>query len=189
MARWNNKNTGMSLIELLITLVISGLLASVGTQAMTSLIHRHQASTEIQALQMAIYLTRSQALITQSTTTLCPLINGSCQRQWNARVTAFIDYNKNRRLDVNEQVLTTVPAIDPERVLRQYPKKAFQFNNRGFAGFNNGSFSYCSTLGETVKIGASFIVSRMGRIRMGTDSDDDGLPETANGKNVPCPSR
>ena len=179
---------GLTLVELMVTLAIAGILFTVGAPAVSSMMHRYQAASEIQAIQMAIQLTRSQAILSGKTT-LCPLVNNVCKREWNLELTAFFDPNGNKKLDSNESVITRVAAVDPSKVLRLYPKRAFQFDSRGFAGFNNGSFSYCRVAGEDHKTGAAFIISRLGRIRGGLDSNEDGLPETANGKNVICPSR
>ena len=179
---------GLTLVELMVTLAIAGILFTVGTPAVSSMMHRYQAASEIQAIQMAIQLTRTHAIL-HGKTTLCPLVNNVCQRKWNLELTAFYDPNGNKKLDNNETIITTVKAADPLSVLRLYPKRAFQFNSMGFAGFNNGSFSYCRLVGERNQIGASFIISRVGRIRGGIDSDKDGLPETANGKNTECPTR
>lgn len=181
------RHSGLTLIELMIILIITGLLFSAGSSAVSNMMHRYQAASDIQSLQMAIQLTRSHAILS-GTTTFCPLMNNSCQRQWNNELTLFADPNRNRKLDHNEKIITTLSAVDPLQVLRTYPKKAIQFNASGFAGFNNGSFSYCRVQAPKQRIGAAFIISRIGRLRAGSDSNQDGLPETANGKNVPCPS-
>jgi len=181
--------SGLTILELIITLAITGLLITVGAPSFSAMQHRYQAQTEIQTLHMAIYATRATAITTNSPTALCPLVQNQCKRQWDKALTAFQDLNKNQRLDPGETIITTIPASETDHVVRLYPKRAFRFDQQGFAGFNNGSFSYCRTSGEKLQTGAAFIVSRLGRIRRGSDSDDDGLPETANGKNVVCPRR
>lgn len=179
--------SGMTLIELMVAMAIIGIVMATGVPTVNAMIQRYQTVADIQSLQMAIYLTRSSAILSKSPTVLCPLVKNKCQRQWNNELTSFHDINRNQTLDPGESIITTVASADPTLILRQYPKKAFRFNSRGFASFNNGSFSYCRTHSETRQTGAAFIVSRLGRIRKGLDADEDGLPETANGKNVICP--
>ena len=179
---------GLTLVELIVTLAIVGILFTMGPPAVSSMMHRYQAASEIQAIQMAIQLTRSKAILSGKTT-FCPLVKNVCKREWNRELTVFLDVNGNKQLDDGDTVVTAVQAVDESSTLRTYPKRAFQFNSRGFAGFNNGSFSYCRIQNEGKSIGAAFIVSRVGRIRRGVDSNQDGLPETANGRNVVCPTR
>lgn len=181
--------SGLTILELMITLAITGLLFALGAPSFSAMQHRYQAYNEIQALHMAIYATRATAITNNSPTALCPLVQNQCKREWDKTLTAFQDLNKNQRLDPGEVIITTVAPSEADQVLRRYPKKSFRFDAQGFAGFNNGSFSYCRVAGDDLKTGAAFIVSRLGRIRRGGDSDNDGLPETANGKNVICPRR
>jgi type IV fimbrial biogenesis protein FimT len=177
---------GFTLVELIVTLAIISISLAIGTPAFSNMVERHQATDDIRQLQTLIDTTRSYAVIQQVRTTLCPLDEHQvCQRNWNAPLTLFADHNGNRALDLDDVIVTTAQSAETN-VLRTYPKKALVFDERGFADFNNGSFTYCKTLNNSSVQGAVWIISRMGRVRGGQDKNGDGVPETANGGAITC---
>ncbi len=179
---------GFTLIEMMVTTVIIALLATVGLPTMNSFLNRTKARQDISQLNQLMSFTRSQALLRASRTTLCPLdASLQCSNQWNDTLSVFTDNDNSHTLDSGEQLLSTLPANNNPHVLRSFNSQVISFDERGFAGVNTGSLGYCHN-GRT-PIGAAFIVSRNGRVRLGIDRNQDGLPETPNGKNVPCPSK
>ena len=177
---------GFTLIELLIVSTVMILILTVGLPAMDGFRHRMQARQDIAGLKMLLHSSREQAMLRQTRVTLCPLVNNRCSNDWNQPLSLFTDPNNNRQLDNNETVLHILAASRPTNTLRNFNNHAVSFDSRGFAGASAGSFSYC--LNDTGQTGLALIISRNGRIRKGTDSNHDGLPETADGKNVQCPS-
>ncbi|MCD8523283.1 MAG: GspH/FimT family pseudopilin [Saccharospirillaceae bacterium] len=177
---------GFTLVEVMVTTTIAILLLTVGVPAMNSFISRTEARQDIGRLNQMISFTRTQALLRGSRTTLCPL-NASlqCSNLWNDTLSVFTDTNNNRALDTGEQLLFTLPANQNRNVLRSFNSRIISFDERGFAGVNTGSLSYCHIGG--IPTGVAFIISRNGRVRPGTDKNNDGLQETPNGNNVPCP--
>lgn len=183
---WHSQpQQGITLLELMITLAIISFLTGVASPALSNLVEHHRSRTDIRQLQMAIENTRLNAITHSSTFTLCPLEKDRCIRDWNRELTLFQDRNRNRIKDSDEAVTLRLPSASP-RVNRSWPKVAFQFDSRGFAGLNNGSFTYCYVTASGTRLGAVWIVSRLGRIRAGQDSDHDGMPETANGSSPDC---
>jgi type IV fimbrial biogenesis protein FimT len=178
--------SGFTLIEMMVTTAIVTLLATVGLPTMNSFLSRTEARQDIGKLNQIISFTRSQALLRASRTTLCPLdASLRCSNLWNETLSVFTDPNNNRVLDPGEQQLFTLPANDNRNVLRSFNSRVISFDERGFAGVNTGSLGYCHI--GSLPVGAAFIISRNGRVRPGADNNQDGLPETPNGKNVPCP--
>lgn len=182
----NSDYHGFTLVEVIVTTTIAILLLTVGVPAMNSFISRTEARQDIGRLNQIISFTRTQALLRGSRTTLCPLnANLQCSNLWNDRLSVFTDTNNNRILDASEQLLFTLPANQNRNVLRSFNSRIISFDERGFAGVNTGSLGYCHIGG--IPTGAAFIISRNGRVRPGTDKNKDGLQETPNGNNVPCP--
>lgn len=179
------KQTGYTLTELLVTGMIAALLAAAALPPLNNFYERTQARQDIAHLQMLISRSREQALHLRNRVTLCPLNDNRCSRDWNNPISLFTDTNNNRQLDPDEQQLSTFNAVRSTQVLRHFNNNAISFDSNGFAGHAAGSFSYC--LRGTRSHGIAIIISRNGRIRQGTDSNGDGLPETANGENIPCP--
>ena len=178
--------SGLTLPEVMITLLIISISLATGVPALDGWLLRQRAQNDIRQLQTLIDTTRSLAVNLGSHATFCPLDNSQrCHLNWNAPLTLFQDRNGNRQLDANEPVIQQITAAD-DQVVRYYPNRALMFNERGFADLNNGSLSYCRRLPNN-RFGASvWIISRMGRVRIGRDSNSDGVPETAGGQNIPC---
>jgi type IV fimbrial biogenesis protein FimT len=109
----------------------------------------------------------------------------SCFNEWQEAVTIFSDKNKNLRLDPEDKQLLNLPKPS-DGSLVTYPRTAIVFDHRGFSGGYNGSLSYCKASADVGSIGMSIIISRVGRIRFGADTNSNGLPELANGDDVPC---
>lgn len=176
---------GFTLPELVITTAVSAAVLTVGIPSFLSMSERLAARNEAGQIHQLISFTRTQAIVKAQQVTLCPLDKtNKCSKSWNQALTVFTDRNNNRVLDSGEDILTTKNAEQDKNVLRAFNNSVISFNERGFAGPNTGSMSYC--MGGYIQTGSVFIISRNGRIRAGTDKDGDGIPETPNGKNIPC---
>ncbi|WP_221800316.1 GspH/FimT family pseudopilin [Oceanobacter mangrovi] len=180
------RQQGLTLIELMVTLLVFTLLVSVGAPSLSTMLERTDASADFDKVITSISAARTLAISTSIPHTLCPLDNSlQCQRSWNEQLTLFADYNRNQILDGNDWAVQIVPAADAS-VLRDYPRNAISFRSTGAAGGYNGSFSYCRKGLQNDTYGNVAIISLQGRIRRGADSNNNGLPETADGKDIPC---
>jgi len=179
---------GLTLIETLTCIAIIGITLTMAVPALTRFNERIRISRESAELHQAISLARSLAITNSSRITLCPLSAGDeCIRNWNLQLTTFNDANGNRRLDSGEASYGTVEATNDALVFRHFNSSVISFDERGFAGIHTGSLSLCHSSGTDARSGKVFIISRNGRLRIGADKNGDGLPETPNGKNIPCP--
>lgn len=174
---------GLTLLELLFCLVILGATLTVALPSLQSFQLRLQARSDIAQLHQAISGLRQQALHHHNRATLCPMINDQCKSDWNAELVAFLDHNDNRKRDSDEPVIFSVPKARGKS-FRHFNSNVISFNAQGFAGANNGTFTYC--LPNDPPLASVLIISRNGRLRMGVDQNNDGLPETPDGKNVQC---
>lgn len=178
--------TGMTLIELMVVTVIAAMIITVGIPSLQRFSQNIGARQDIGRLSQLLSYARSSAIFTTSRTTLCPLKqDNSCSQDWNEALSLFSDTNNNHKLDLpQEAVLSTIAAVSTNNVTRAYTGTVISFNERGYSDVATGSMSYCKN--DAIITGAVFIISRMGRIRRGQDSDNDGLPETAGGSKIPC---
>ncbi len=177
---------GITLIELLCILSCSLIVLGIGAPALDQFIERAHNKNIILKWQQLLQFSREQAINYKKPVTLCPL-NAAlrCHMAWNDNITLFLDTNNNRQLDSNERILFTQEGNTHSRALLSHNNSAISFNADGFSAFATGSLGYCFKKKQT--IAAVFIIARTGRIRRGTDSNQDGIPETASGANVPCP--
>lgn len=177
---------GFTLTETLIVVALIAITLSIGLPALSAFRERIQARNNAGELHQLISYARSQAIILAQRVTLCPLdSSNTCTSDWNGALSVFTDTNNNRVMDGDEAVLKNMAAADSYMELRAFNGKVISFDPMGFAGFNNGTLSYC--LNGATTSGSAYIISRNGRLRPAEDKNQDGLPELLNGKTIACP--
>ena len=179
---------GFTLLELLVVVAISGILLGVGLPAMGALIERNQFKAEVSALHRAVSLSRSMAVYRGEAVSLCPLTNSNaCGNNWTGKLTIFSDSNQNSTLDPDEETIGIVSALEQSgtRLDRRHSRaSAIMFRSTGNAFGHNGTLKVC--MDGSTDLSATIIVSGAGRIRLGEDSNNDGLVEDTSGDAVTC---
>ncbi|MGL5251518.1 MAG: pilus assembly FimT family protein [Moraxella sp.] len=143
--RQPNQNAGFTLIELVITVAIIGIIAAIAAPSMQTQIQQARIKDGANILEAAIKEARTQAVIMQRPTRLV-LTNTSADKR------ATIYFVKKATSDPDEQIanyvlnkdltITTSPALTA--ISFSANKKAFQGQNADTAdGVLNGKFSVC----------------------------------------------
>ncbi|HWV14830.1 MAG TPA: GspH/FimT family protein [Cellvibrio sp.] len=158
---------GFTLLELLIVLIIMILLLALGIPGLSTHIENTQVSTASSSLTEAIALTRSQAVISNTRTTLKNL--GSWNRGWEI----FIDFDNNGMRGEHEKLIATHPQLNNVRITPNQPVRHYlSFIGSGesrFAGrtgegaFQAGTLYICPTGRGR---GYALILARGGRLRI-----------------------
>ena len=158
-----------TIVELIICIALIAIIASI------ALPYFHEYRSKQEAKNIPIKLSqinryaRSQAAVFHQNIVICPSQDSlSCQaNQWNKSMLVFIDKNKNRQVDVDEQILH-IDALNLKygnlswRGALSLPSVTYQAHTALPIG-SNGSFYYCSThLSSQQRI----VLSKMGHIRI-----------------------
>ncbi len=179
---------GFTLLELLVVVAISGILLGVGLPAMGALIERNQFKAEVSSLHRAVALSRSMAVYRGEAVSLCPLTSSNaCGNNWTGKLTIFADSNQNSTLDSDEETIGIVSALEqPDTRLDRHHSRAsaIMFRPTGNAFGHNGTLKVC--MDGSTTLSATIIISGAGRIRLGEDSNNDGLAEDSSGDAVTC---
>ncbi len=179
---------GFTLLELLVVMAVIGITAILIVPNLSAILSDRQSKQKETELKQTLVFSRNAAISMARTVILCPVsASGACGRDWNQQLSVFVDANGDRVLNTNEQILRVLsPSMQSEH--RAYNNVRISFGPLGRSNVNAGSLSYCNTSSTRAR-GTSLIISRMGRVREGKDQNRDGIPELANGVNIPCTNR
>jgi type IV fimbrial biogenesis protein FimT len=104
------KNSGATLLELLVVLAIAAILLTIGIPSFASLAHSSRLSTATNELLASLHLARSEAIKRRGRTVLCPSATGAAcavSGGWHQGWVVFHDANNNAVLDTGETVILT----------------------------------------------------------------------------------
>jgi type IV fimbrial biogenesis protein FimT len=110
---------GLTLIELMITLVILGVTVTVAAPAMQQLIHGNRLRTETSRLLNAINLARSEAVLRNTPVSLCPSTMADsgralCAGEFADGWIVFTNRNRDRVIDTDtDEVIRSFEAVPP----------------------------------------------------------------------------
>lgn len=181
---------GLTLIELIVTLAVLAVLAGFALPAMLSLVQDARATAVINQLVGQVRFARSAALTAHRRVTLCPGRGGRCGRRntWHDGTIAFIDVNRNGRVDSGERVLREFPGFIDGTVVtwRAFGNRSsLTIRANGLTAWQNGSFRYCPPNGD-VRYARQAIINAQARVRHARDQDGDGVREDPQGRALTC---
>ena len=183
------RQTGLTLSELLTALVVAALLAGAAVPAMSALTTRVQADAALQQMSRAIQFTRYQAITHRTVATLCPGRETVCGRRdsWHEGAMVFLDTNANGTRDGGEDILQRLPPLEGLRVRwRSFRnRKSLSMRPDGTTNWQPGNMVVCP-INRDATHARQLVVNAQGRVRVSRDGDGDGIVEDARGRPVAC---
>jgi len=109
-----HRSNGLTLIELLVTMAILVVMATIAVPSFSTFIQNRKHSAAIADFRSAIAFTRSEAVKRGTPTAVCASSNGlECNGvSWTVGWLAYVDKDANGAKDSNEQVLRINEALD-----------------------------------------------------------------------------
>ncbi|WP_345332769.1 GspH/FimT family pseudopilin [Ferrimonas pelagia] len=157
------KQTGLTLVELLIAVSIAAILLGVGAPQLSGLMANARADNEIDTLYQDLISTRYLAMAYQNNITVCPLDEkGSCVNQWQDGYTVFVDDGGDGVLGEDDEILQQRSAIHPQDALK-VSHSQIRFSPDGFT-MNTGTFIYCPLTANSDN-SRKLSIYRTGRVR------------------------
>lgn len=186
----SKSSTGITLIQLLVTLAIISVLSSYSSSAFTNLIERERALRAMATFKSLLQYARSSAVYQHTPITVCAIDNSmKCSKDWGQRntIVVFSDDNKNRALDLEEQSLRSLTWPAYNGFLRWRASLGRSYISFMATGntWQNGSLYYCPA-DRNPQHAAVLIVAQSGRSYLSYDSNLDGIDEDRHGKNLTC---
>ena len=184
-----SKPEGLTLLELLITVLITSILLSISLPGFKDLLELKKSDAVVRKLIDAITLARTTAIASSQLVTLCRSSNGvECGGRWQDGMILFTDGNGDREINQTDslQYYFTFPEADGSLTWRAFQNRQYmQITSQGFTRYQNGNFTYCPASRKS-EMARQLIINRSGRVRNALDSDGDGLREDSNGQPIIC---
>ncbi|MDG4559694.1 MAG: Tfp pilus assembly protein FimT/FimU [Candidatus Competibacter sp.] len=181
-----NKETGFTLMELMVTVAVAAILLFVGVPTFQETINNNRLTSNANALVAALNLARSEAIKRNTRVTLCKSADGaSCTAggDYAQGWIVFADPNANGAIDAGEPIIQVGQALSGGLTLTgngvggvadsiSYVSAGVSQSNGG--GPQNGTLTLCKT-GYTAS-SRQLVLTRGGRLRVEKAEPAVGCP-------------
>lgn len=157
---------GFTLLELMITLLLVGIIAAWGLPNFQALGKRTAQTSEVNRLQSTFALARNTAISQRSQITLCPAAENrrACHDDWGGEL-MIVRGNKTEGISADD-ILRIVPAQQGTQVAYSRGWSRIRFSALGYTSGFNGSFAICSGNSTEGTQGKRLVLSQLGRLRI-----------------------
>lgn len=193
------RQQGFTLIELVITVAIVGILAGIVAPNLSSFIQNSRLTSQLNTLLASVHMARAEASTRRSIVTMCASTNGTnCNTsEWENGWIVFTDNNNsgNAVMDGADELIRYQEPLEGNSTVREL---GFSFSSAGKIIFNvngflldstpdSGTLTLCDDGG--VSEAKAIIVNISGTSRMATDEDNNSTPDNHNGagNDIVCP--
>lgn len=168
------KERGFTVLELLMTLAIAAILATLAVPSFVGIVSRSRSAATVNELYTALNYARNTAIVRNSYVVLCKSADGaSCDHglpDWNSGWLVFDNLNRDAAAQVNPgEPILRVHGAAKSKALTISNRNSFTFRPIGTRSVN-GTFLYCS---EDRKHDRALIVNVMGRVRVSDQPNKD----------------
>jgi type IV fimbrial biogenesis protein FimT len=189
---------GFTVIELIITVAIVAILATVAVPAYTNMMTNNRMAGEINDFVGSLHFARSEAIKRGLDVLVCKSSDGqlcTTTGNWSQGWVVFQDTNSNQSRDAAgcpgepcEPLISTHSAFQggDQLVGTGSPANRVGFNRNGFFTAGSGTITLCES-GKVREKARAVIISPTGRIRLGEDSNHNGIVENGSNDDVTCP--
>jgi type IV fimbrial biogenesis protein FimT len=176
------KHSGFTLVELLTTVAILSVVLGLGIPSLQHFLATNRAASQTNQLVGTLALSRSEAIKRGQRITLCQTSSKQeCEStgNWSRGWMLFIDENKNKTVDEDEQMLYSGDFLSGGTQVTfngAFGIDGYVIYKADGSAFPNGSFTIC--LDKNPDYGKALILFRTGRLRLSN--------KTAQGKPIDC---
>ena len=163
------KYNAFTLIELMITLAMVGILATVALPGMSNFIKNERLTTSINSLMSYLQYARSEAILRHSQIVVCASNDeATCSGGWVNGWIVFSDDDQSGSVSGTEAILKIRQELKGNVTLSSTGGTTIIFDRRGFTPNSASSFAVCDDRGlANMK---SISISNTGRISSGGGS-------------------
>ena len=162
------KQTGFTLLELMVTLSIVVVFSMIALPSMSEFIKNEKLTTQINGLVASLQRARSEAILRHVPITVCSSDNGSsCTNDaWNEGWILFVDVNGDGAVDAEDEILQIRDKLEGNTTLSSSSGATIiTYDSRGFTPNVATTFSLCDDRGSSY--GKAISISNTGRVSTG----------------------
>ncbi len=161
------KNSGFTLLEILITTALIALVMAIGVPSMSEFIKNDRLATQINTLVGHLALARSAAVSRHQSVIVCASNDqASCSStDWADGWIVFVDVDASGAFSAGDELLRVQQPLGGGNTLVSDAGAVVTYDNRGFAPNSTGSFKLCDERGTAHM--KSITISNTGRVRQG----------------------
>jgi type IV fimbrial biogenesis protein FimT len=161
---------GLTLIELLVTIVILAILLSIAVPNFITFVQNSRLVGQTNDLVTSLNYARSEAIKRGVRVSVCNRLNnttcsGAAVFNWDTGWLVFVNPNNNAVADAGETVLQVRQPLEKGNTLRTAGIQRVTYQNSGFSG-NADTFRLCDSRGTAS--GRAIVVSFQGRVSTST---------------------
>ncbi len=159
---------GITLVELLISLTIIGILFSIAIPGFANLIDSQRTVSVTNMLVAQFARARSEAITKHQQVTLCSSADGNTcltDSNWSNGMLMFFDSNRNEKREAGEQAITVMDKTDLQNmtILTNQFRPAMAYRPDGITAGTNMTMRICSADGILQR---QIIINMGGRARL-----------------------
>jgi type IV fimbrial biogenesis protein FimT len=170
------RNSGMTLLELVVTTSIIAIVASIALPSFQSMIRNHNARTQQWEWASLLKTARGAAINQRQWVTVCPVENNKCTTNLNKPWVAFYDNDRSNQI-ASPQAIVKELLIPSNSTLKMYKGNTtlpyFRYRASGLSG-NLRSLTVCPDPART-SANFHFTSTHLGHIRFVEDTNNDGI--------------
>ncbi|WP_448569065.1 GspH/FimT family pseudopilin [Thalassotalea ganghwensis] len=188
--RITNRTSGFSLLELMVSVSLIGILLAVGIPALGEFTLKSRVDNEISELRRLVLAARNTAVNTGQFVTLCPLSGTTCQiNNWQNQLSVFTNAvntlaDANTFNNATEILVKTKSATAAGDAIQSTQGQIVFSPTGGLASPGPVRLTYCPS-GRT-DLSRAVIINISGSSFATSDIDGDGEDEDRNGNAVGC---
>jgi len=164
------KNSGFTLLELMIVLAVVSILVMIAIPSMTTFTQNDRLTTNINTLVGHLAYARSEAVKTSQQVSICSSNDAAtCSGGWDDGWIVYIDADADNSFTAGEVVIRAQQALGGNNTLTATVGSQITYDNRGFVNAASvGSLQLCD--GRTGPHGKTIRITATGRVRLETGS-------------------